>query len=123
MTDLLVKSQQLLKSWSDKDIKDFLPDLIVWFEKLDTDAGKAELDYDLYRIERYEHRKARKNKWELKRSDKEIEMEAKKEALQKYWDQLLRKKIANHYKLNIEMLSQRIIDIAVENKNLREAWL
>ena len=62
MTDLLVKSQQLLKSGSDKDIKDFLPDLIVGYETLDADAGKTELNYDLYRIERYEHRKAKKNK-------------------------------------------------------------
>jgi uncharacterized Zn finger protein (UPF0148 family) len=49
------------------------------------------------------------------------EMEAKKEALKKYGDQLLWKKLANHYKLNIEMLSQRRIDLAVENKALREA--
>ena len=123
MTDLLEKSIHLMKVWSMEDIQEFLPELIQSYEKLDKDVWQAELNYDLYRIERYEHRKSKKNKWEIKRSDKEIEMEAKKEALKKYWDQLLRKKISSHYKLNIEQLSQRKIDLAVENKSLREAWL
>lgn len=121
--DLLEKSIRLLKTWSTEDIQELLPELIQTYEKLDKDVWQAELNYDLYKIERYEHRKAKKNKWEIKRSDKEIEMESKKEALKKYWDQLLRKKISNHYKLNIEMLSQRKIDLAVENKSLREAWM
>lgn len=123
MTDLLEKSIQLMKTWSMTDIQEFLPELIQSYENLDYDAWKTELDYDLYRIERYEHWKAKKNKWEIKRTDKEIEMEAKKEALKKYWDNLLWKKIANHYKLNIDQLSQRKIDLAVENKSLREAGL
>lgn len=123
MADLLEKSIQLMKTWSMEDIQEFLPELIQAYEKLDNDVWQAELNYDLCRIERYEHRKAKKNKWEIKWSDKEIEMEAKKEALKKFWDQLLWKKIASHYKLNIEQLSQRKIDLAVENKSLREAWL
>ena len=123
MADLLEKSIQLMKVWSMEDIQEFLPELIQAYEKLDKDVWQAELNYDLYRIERYEHWKAKKNKAEIKRSDKEIEMEAKKEALKKYWDQLLWKKIAGHYRLNIEQLSQRKIDLAVENKSLREAWL
>ena len=121
--DLLEKSIRLLKTWSTEDIQELLPELIQTYEKLDKDVWQAELNYDLYKIERYEHRKAKKNKWEIKRTDKEIEMESKKEALKKYWDQLLWKKISNHYKLNIEMLSQRKIDLAVENKSLREAGL
>lgn len=121
--DLLEKSQKLLKTWSSADIQDFLPDIIAQYEKLDYDASKSEIEYDLYRIARYEHWKNKKSKGEIKRTDKEIEMEAKKEALKKYGDQLLWKKLANHYKLNIEMLSQRRIDLAVENKALREAWL
>lgn len=123
MVDILEKSQNLLMIWDAKDIQDFLPFIVAEYEKLDMAVAKAELAYDLYKIERYEHRKIKKKKWEIKWSDKEIEMEAKKEALQKYGDMLLNKKIVNHYKLNIEMLSQRNIDIAVENKNLREAWL
>lgn len=50
-------------------------------------------------------------------------MESKKDALKRYGDMLLNRKVVNHYKLNIEMLSQRNIDIAVENKNMREAGL
>ena len=50
-------------------------------------------------------------------------MESKRECLKKYGDMLLNKKLVNHYRLNIEMLSQRNIDIAVENKNMREAGL
>lgn len=119
----LDKSQRLLKVGSAKDIQDFLPELVAEYERLDMIVWRAELDCDLYRIERYQYRKKRKILWDIKRSDKEIEMEAKKESLKKYWDTLLNKKLVNHYRLNIEMLSQRNIDIAVENKNLREAGL
>lgn len=122
-TDLLVRSQQLLKTWTEKDIKEFLPELIIWYEKLDFDTAVTEQQYDLYKIERYEHYK--KMKWEgkIKWTEKEIEIEAKKDALKKYWDQLLWKKIAQHYKLNIDQLSQRKIDIATENKNMRQSGL
>ena len=120
---MLEKSQRLLKVGSAKDIQDFLPELVAEYERLDMVVWRAELDCDLYRIERYQYWKKRKVLWEIKWSDKEIEMEAKKEWLKKYWDTLLNKKLVNHYRLNIEMLSQRNIDIAVENKNLREAWL
>lgn len=120
---MLEKSQRLLKVGSAKDIQDFLPELVAEYERLDMIVWRAELDCDLYRIERYQYWKKRKVLWEIKWSDKEIEMEAKKESLKKYWDTLLNKKLVNHYRLNIEMLSQRNIDIAVENKNLREAWL
>lgn len=119
----LEKSQRLLKVGSSKDIQDFLPELITEYEKLDMVVWRAELDCDLYRIERYQYWKKRKLLGEIKWSDKEIEMEAKKESLKKFGDGLLNKKLVNHYKLNIEMLSQRNINIAVENKNLREAWL
>lgn len=120
---ILDKSIRLLKVGSAKDIQDFLPDLVREYEKLDMMVGKAELESDLYRIERYEYWKKRKVLGDVKWSDKEIDMESKRECLKKYWDMLLNKKLVNHYRLNIEMLSQRNIDIAVENKNLREAWL
>lgn len=120
---ILEQSQTLLHIWTLKEIQDFIPLLIAEFEKLDYEAAKIEIEYDLYKIERYEYWKKKKKTWEIKRTEKEIEIEAKKDALKKYWDQLLWKKIAQHYKLNIDQLSQRKIDIATENKNMREAWL
>lgn len=120
---ILEQSQTLLHIGTIKEIQDFIPLLIAEFEKLDYEAAKIEIEYDLYKIERYEYWKKKKKTWEIKRTEKEIEIEAKKDALKKYWDQLLWKKIAQHYKLNIDQLSQRKIDIATENKNMREAWL
>ena len=120
---ILEQSQTLLHIWTLKEIQDFIPLLIAEFEKLDYEAAKIEIEYDLYKIERYEYWKKKKKTWEIKRTEKEIEIEAKNDALKKYWDQLLWKKIAQHYKLNIDQLSQRKIDIATENKNMREAWL
>ena len=120
---ILEQSQTLLHIWTLKEIQDFIPLLIAEFEKLDYEAAKIEIEYDLYKIERYEYWKKKKKTWEIKRTEKEIEIEAKKDALKKYGDQLLWKKIAQHYKLNIDQLSQRKIDIATENKNMREAWL
>ena len=120
---ILEQSQTLLHIWTLKEIQDFIPLLVAEFEKLDYEADKIEIEYDLYKIERYEYWKKKKKTWEKKRKEKEIEIEAKKDALKKYWDQLLWKKIAQHYKLNIDQLSQRKIDIATENKNMREAGL
>ena len=57
---ILDKSIRLLKVGSAKDIQEFLPDLVREFEKLDMMVGKAELESDLYRIERYEYWKKRK---------------------------------------------------------------
>lgn len=121
--DLLTKSQQMLQIWNIKDIQDFLPELIIGFEKLDYEAAKIENEYDLYKIERYEHWKKKKKAWEISRTEKEIEIESKKDALKMFGDKLLRKKIAQHYRLNIDQLSQRKIDLQVENKSLREAGL
>lgn len=121
--ELLEKSQQMLFLWDIKDIQDFLPELIVGFEKLDYEAAKIENDYDLYRIERYEYRKKKKKLWEITRTEKEIEIESKKDALKQFGDKLLWKKVAQHYKLNIDQLSQRKIDLQVENKNMRQAGL
>lgn len=121
--ELLEKSQQMLFLWDIKDIQDFLPELIVGFEKLDYEAAKIENDYDLYRIERYEYRKRKKKLWEITRTEKEIEIESKKDALKQFGDKLLWKKVAQHYKLNIDQLSQRKIDLQVENKNMRQAGL
>lgn len=121
--ELLEKSQQMLYLWDIKDIQNFLPELIVGFEKLDYEAAKIENSYDLYRIERYEYWKKKKKLWEINWTEKEIEIESKKDALKEFGDKLLWKKIAQHYKLNIDQLSQRKIDLQVENKNMREAGL
>lgn len=123
MATILEQSQTLLHIGSIKEIQDFIPLLVAEFEKLDYEASKIEIEYDLYRIERYEYRKKKKKAWEISWTEKEIEMESKKDALNKYWDKLLWKKTAQHYRLNIEQLSQRKIDLAVENKSMREAWL
>lgn len=121
--DILKQSQTLLHIGTINEIKDFIPVLVAEFEKLDYEASKIEIDYDLYRIERYEYWKKKKKAWEIQRTEKEIEMESKKDALKQFWDKLLWKKVAQHYRLNIEQLSQRKIDLQVENKSMREAWL
>ena len=121
--DLLKQSQTLLHIGNIDEIKNFIPLLVAEFEKLDYEASKIEIDYDLYRIERYEYWKKKKKLGEIQRTEKEIEMESKKDALKEFWDKLLWKKVAQHYRLNIEQLSQRKIDLQVENKSMREAWL
>ena len=62
--ELLKKSQDMLFLWDIKDIQNFLPELIVGFEKLDYEAAQIVNAYDLYKIERYEHWKKKKKLWE-----------------------------------------------------------
>lgn len=54
---VLQKSQRLLKVGSAKDIQDFLPDLVSAYEKLDMEVAQTELEYDLFKINRYEYYK------------------------------------------------------------------
>ena len=52
-------------------------------------------------------------------SDKDIDIISKKNALDKYWDYILNKRVVAHYKMYITELSQRKIDLQVLDKAMR----
>lgn len=117
---MLEKAYKLYRTGSAEDIKDFLPDLLVAYTQLDTQAIQSEKDYEVERIRLYtelkKEKKAKKNSY----SDRDIDIISKLKAMEKYWDYMLNKRIANHYKMWMDMLSNQIININVMNKALRE---
>lgn len=119
--DLLEKADQLLRVGSIEDIQDFLPDLICVYCQLDDKSTKAEFMLEKMRINEYVKIKAWKKDWLANYTEWEINTLAKQKALEIYGeDAILWKKVVAHYKMYIDQLSQRKIDLAVINKNMRE---
>jgi hypothetical protein len=120
---MLEKANKILRAGSVAEIQEFLPELVQEFCRIDAEAGKAEQSHEIRKIEVYVNMK-REKKDPLytgeKYSDKDIDIIAKRTALQEFGDSLLNRKLANHYKLYIQQLSQAKIDRQVENKALRE---
>lgn len=117
---MLVKADKILRTWSVEDIQNFLPDLVNQYCTLDIEATTKEKNYEIERISQYVWLKKDKKEKKNKYSDKDIDVISKKTALDKYWDYVLNKKIISHYKLYIEELRQRKIDLQVMNKALRD---
>lgn len=117
---MLEKADKILRTGSVADIQDFIPDLVNEYCKIDTQAQEQENAYEIERIRLYvklkKEKKAKKNTY----SDKDIDVIAKEWAIKKYWDHTLNKKLAQHYKLYIQELSQKKIDLQVLNKAMRE---
>lgn len=118
--DILEKADQLLRVGSIEDIQDFLPDLIYTYCQLDDKSTKAEFLLEQMRINEYVKLKAQRQGGYNKYTENEMNTLSKQKALDTYWeDAILWKKVVAHYKMYIDQLSQRKIDLAVINKNIR----
>lgn len=118
--DIIETADRLLRSWTIEDIQDFLPEIVSTYCKLDDMVAENETNLDKIRIDYYVKLKQQKKQWGNSYSDKDIEILAKKKALDYYNKLEVDKKAVQHIKLYIEQLSQRKIDLAVQNKNLRD---
>lgn len=119
---MLEKAQKMLKTWSVEDIQNFLPDFVNEYCKLDNECAVMEKSYEIERIKQYVELKKEKKAKENTYSDKDIDIISKKNALDKYWDYVLNKRVVSHYKLYIEELRQKKIDLQVMNKALRDTF-
>lgn len=119
--DILEKADHLLRVGSIEDIQNFLPDLVYEYCKLDDKSTKAEFMLEKCRINEYVKLKTQRWEWYNKFTENEMNTLSKQKAMETYWDDaILWKKVVAHYKMYIDQLSQRKIDLAVINKNLRE---
>lgn len=119
--DLLEKADKLLRVWSIEDIQDFLPDLIYAYCQLDDKCTKADFLLEQMKISEYVKLKAQRQGGYNKYTENEMNTLSKQKAMDTYWeDAILWKKVVMHYKMYIDQLSQRKIDLAVINKNMRE---
>lgn len=118
MENILDKADKLFRSGSSEEIQSFLPEIVATYCKLDDMNAYNETNLDKIRIAEYIRLKKQKKEWGNSYSDKDIEVIAKNKALSTY-DQLeVDKKTVAHIKLYIDQLTQRKIDLAVQNKNL-----
>ena len=115
---VLEKADKLLRSGSSEDIQNFLPDIVATYCKLDDMNAENETNLDKVRIAEYVRLKKEKKSWKNSYSDKDIEILAKNKAIQTYDKLEVDKKAVAHIKLYIDQLTQRKIDLAVQNKNL-----
>ena len=115
---VLEKADKLLRSGSSEDIQNFLPDIVATYCKLDDMNAENETNLDKVRIAEYVRLKKEKKSWKNSYSDKDIEILAKNKAIQTYDRLEVDKKAVAHIKLYIDQLTQRKIDLAVQNKNL-----
>ena len=115
---ILEKADKLLRSGSSEDIQNFLPEIVATYCKLDDMNAENETNLDRIRISEYVRLKKEKKSWKNSYSDKDIEILAKNKAIQTYDKLEVDKKAVAHIKLYIDQLTQRKIDLAVQNKNL-----
>lgn len=116
--EILEKADKLLRTGSSEDIQNFLPEIVATYCKLDDMNAENETNLDRIRIQEYVRLKRQKKDWGNSYSDKDIEILAKNKALATYDKLEVDKKAVAHIKLYIEQLTQRKIDLAVQNKNL-----
>lgn len=116
--EILEKADKLLRSGSSEDIQNFLPEIVATYCKLDDMCADNETNLDRIRIQEYVRLKKQKKDWGNTYSDKDIEILAKNKALATYDKLEVDKKAVAHIKLYIDQLTQRKIDLAVQNKNL-----
>ena len=116
--EIIDKADQLLRTGSSEDIQNFLPEIVATYCKLDDMNAENETNLDKVRIAEYVRLKKEKKSWKNSYSDKDIEILAKNKAIQTYDKLEVDKKAVAHIKLYIDQLTQRKIDLAVQNKNL-----
>lgn len=118
MNNILEKADQLLRAGSSEDIQNFLPEIVAEYCRLDDYVAQCETSFDKVRLFTYSKLKREKKDWANSYSDKDIEVLAKLKALEQYEKVDIDKKSVAHIKLYIDQLTQRKIDLAVQNKNL-----
>lgn len=116
--EILERADKLLRTGSSEDIQNFLPEIVAEYCKLDDYVAQCETAYDKVRLFTYSKLKREKKDWANSYSDKDIEVIAKMKALEQYENVEIDKKSVSHIKLYIDQLTQRKIDLAVQNKNL-----
>ena len=76
---MIERADKILRTWSVEDIKNFLPDLLLEYTKIDLQATQQAKLYELARIERYVELKKEKKEKLNSYSDKDIDIISKKE--------------------------------------------
>ena len=120
MNNILEKADKLLRLWTVEEIMDFIPDLLLFYTKIDDQNAENEINLDWIEAEEYIRLKKQKKDWGNNYSDLDINKIAKNKARKTYDRLPADKKVAEHCKLYLEHLKQRKIDLQALDKKTRE---
>ena len=116
----LQEAHRLLTVWSVDDIMNFIPQIAFDYILIDNACNENEKAFDLLRMKTYLDTKKAKKEWRSEMSDKDIDIFAKQTAQEKFWHYNDNKMLANHYKLYMDLLKQKKIDLQTLEKKERE---
>ena len=120
MNNILQKADKLLRLWTVEEIMEFIPDLLLFYTKIDDQNAENEINLDWIEAEEYIRLKKQKKDWGNNYSDLDINKIAKNKARKTYDRLPADKKVAEHCKLYLEHLKQRKIDLQALDKKTRE---
>lgn len=118
--EMLEKCNHLLKVGWLEDIDEFLPDLMVAYDKLDLDATKLSDAYDNRKDELYINMRKAKKEWRSEATDKDIETFSRHKAMEEFGDRNIYKTVVKHFEKYINLLSSRQIKLMTDEKRQRE---
>ena len=117
---ILEKADKLLRVWTVEEIMEFIPDLLLFYTKIDDQNAENEINLDWIESAEYIRLKKQKKDGGNSYSDMDINKLSKEKARKTYDRLPADKKVADHCKLYLEHLKQRKIDLQAIDKKVRE---
>ena len=116
---ILCKCNEILtKGWID-EIQEFLPELMLAYDTLELEQIRLSDNYDNRNEELYIEMKKNKDLWLIKKSDRDIEVEAKHPSRIENWNQNVYKVVCRHFDKYIELLESKKIKLLADDKQQR----
>jgi len=118
--ELLEKCNKLLSVGWLEDIDEFLPELMIAYDKLDLDATRMADAYDNRRDELFINMRKAKKEWRSEATDKDIETFSRHKAMEEFGDRNIYKTVVRHLEKYLNLLSSRQIKLMTDEKRQRE---
>lgn len=117
---MLEKCNKLLAVGSIDEIDEFLPELMVAYDKLDLAATRLGDAYDSKRDELFIKMRKQKKEWRSEATDKDIETLSRSMAMDEFGDRNVYKTIVKHFEKYLNLLTSKQIKLMADDKRQRE---
>ena len=118
--ELLEKCNKLLSVGWLEDIDEFLPELMIAYDRLDLDATRMADAYDNRRDELFISMRKAKKEGRSEATDKDIETFSRKKAMDEFGDRNIYKTVVKHLDKYVWLLRDRQIKLMADEKRQRE---